>query len=161
MITFDQFSNRIRILRGGEGQNLRRRYLAVFVDQASEYFKVRIAPESYDDAGVFYEGYLWDTLKSPEVIDWQQFEAGLRACNPVFVMWDLHSPDRILIDNYFKFGRDVIIAADSETILTGLRYLPEDLYVFDEQFRWSLIATHEYVDGSGRWCLRQKSHAAE
>jgi hypothetical protein len=64
----------------------------------------------------------------------------------VFTLWDLHSADRIPIPEYWTFGRDSVLTCAPAHLLSGLQWLPDDIYVFDESFEWSVIFTHEHEE---------------
>ncbi|MBQ9990736.1 MAG: hypothetical protein IJP31_07330 [Lachnospiraceae bacterium] len=61
----------------------------------------------------------------------------------VFVFWDIHSKERIWSRYYWKFDKDAVLKIKYSTLLAGERYLPEDIYIFDCSFSWTLIQTHE------------------
>lgn len=71
----------------------------------------------------------------------------------VLVLWDIHSCDRIFIENYWKFPKDKVIMVDAKWLIDGLEYLPEDIYIFDYNFSWTYIITHEY-DDERRICMK-------
>lgn len=37
--------------------------------------------------------------------------------------------------------------------MSNLTYLPEDIYIFDKSFKWTIILTHEEVEGE-RYCFK-------
>jgi hypothetical protein len=67
-------------------------------------------------------------------------------------MWDLHSRDKIHVPDYWKFGRDSVLLVEPEILADNLGHLPEDIYVFDKELSWTLIATHEHSDDNPRIC---------
>lgn len=71
----------------------------------------------------------------------------------VFVFWDIHSCERILIEDYWKFDKDSVIEIDFNVLLEGETYLPEDFYIFDKNMTWTLIKTHEDINGHC-YCLK-------
>ena len=74
--------------------------------------------------------------------------------NEVFVFWDIHMKERILIENYWNFGKETVLKLYYKELLENMNYLPEDIYIFDESLTWTLILTHEYIDDNTRWCLK-------
>ena len=67
-------------------------------------------------------------------------------------MWDMHSCEKIWIPDYWKFPKTKILCTDAWT--ESLKYkLPEDVYVFDDTFSWSVIFTHETNEKEERYCL--------
>ena len=103
--------------------------------------------------GECYQGYLWDCLITPKVISIEEvvkFRAGLKN---VFVFWDIHSKDRILIPDYWKFGKDNVLKLKFDELMDNQEYLPEDIYIFDESIKWTLVLTHEDDNGK-RICVK-------
>lgn len=66
---------------------------------------------------------------------------------------DIHSCERIFADEYWKFGKDAVLKINFETLIKGEIYLPEDIYIFDENLTWTLIKTHENIKGKC-YCLK-------
>lgn len=64
-----------------------------------------------------------------------------------------HSCERILIEDYWKFDKDSVIEIDFNVLLEGEAYLPEDIYIFDKNMTWTLIKTHEDINGHC-YCLK-------
>lgn len=67
-------------------------------------------------------------------------------------MWDIHSCDKILIPNYWKFPKTQVLYTDGWKEIFK-NDLPEDIYVFDETFCWSVVYTHETDEDDKRYCL--------
>lgn len=40
-----------------------------------------------------------------------------------------------------------------DILLNNLDYLPEDIYIFDHSFEWTIVLTHEEIENK-RWCLK-------
>ena len=89
-------------------------------------------------------GYLWDTLKSSACVT----RADIERINAqrVYVLWDLHSAQKIHIPNYWRFPKSAIVAGRWRDMLSHYRYFPADSYFFDESYEWSAIFTHETCD---------------
>jgi len=66
-------------------------------------------------------------------------------------LWDIHTCEKILIEDYWKFPKERVIKVDVTSLKEGLEYLPEDIYIFNYDFSWTYILTHE-DDGKGRIC---------
>lgn len=131
---------------------LRRNYIKNFVDVASTYYKENIAQKTRFSDGLCYTGYLWDCLLNPCIILESEADRLLNEKRKVFIMWDIHSSDRILIPNYWKFPKTNVLSIDVwEKKLKD--NLPEDVYVFDNTFSWSIIYTHETDIKNNRYCL--------
>ena len=146
-----------------EARQLRERYITRFVDTSTAYFRNEIDGRGALGAERHYSGYLWDTLKHAEVITQQQLVDTLAVWQSVYVFWDLHSEQKILIPDYWKFPKDAVLQSTSTDLACVLLHdadvgptadliLPEDLYLFGDTVESSLITTHEYVPE--RYCLR-------
>lgn len=102
--------------------------------------------------GLCYTGYLWDCLLNPYVIPKNGADKIMQGKRDVFIMWDIHSCDMIFIPDYWKFPKTRVLYADI-WLDSFKNELPEDIYLFDETFNWSIIYTHE-TDANGKpYCL--------
>ena len=134
---------------------LRCDYIKNFVNTASSYYKENIEQKVLFSDGPCYTGYLWDCLLNASIISEREADQLLKNKKKIFIMWDIHSRDRILIPNYWKFPKSSILCADS-WIETLKNDLPEDVYVFDDTLSWSVIYTHETDTKNMRYCLLVK-----
>ncbi len=148
----DEFREAVRVLPKGEARDLRRRYIRTFVDTRSKECS-DIAEVSARCPAATYWSYLWDCLRDPTVIDCRFVDGLADSLREVLVLWDLHPDRRVAVQNYWKFQKDDVLSLDYNLLLRNLRHLPEDIYIFDRSFGWTLVLTHEYVDDE-RWCLR-------
>jgi len=153
---FDIFSENISILDSTDGEEMRSRYIKTFVDFDKELYKTNVETKHEFTDGYCYTGYLWDCLISPVVISQEHLEAMQERLGSVYVFWDIHSSERISIEDYWKFGKDSVLKLDMNVLMSGKYHLPEDIYIFDKSFDWTLILTHEYTD-SVRFCLKSGS----
>ena len=92
-------------------------------------------------------------LKEPIVITKDYFETIAAGIGEVYVFWDIHSCERIFIEDYWKFDKEVVLKMDLKTLIKGEKYLPEDIYIFDVDCEWTMIKTHEYIDKKC-YCLK-------
>lgn len=140
----EEFRERVTVLTGPEADHIRDRYIARFVDTSSEHYATYIATTTQYRDGLYYVGYLWDTLKCGRVIPEAEIlnRPDLESVT-IYVMWDLHSDEHIFIEDYWKFPRDAALELTYQDLMAGLCYLPEDIYIFDKAYTWSLILTHE------------------
>ena len=153
-MSFNQFKASVEELPSKVAVKLREGYINRFVDTTSEFYKRYIANLELHVDGWCYQGYLWDCLRSPTVITFTDLEASLiKEREPVYVMWDIHSRDKVLIPNYWKFDRASVLAVRPDVLANNLSYLPEDLYIFDHELNWTLVITHEEANGGGRLCM--------
>lgn len=140
------------ILNSTKSDILRCEYIKNFVNTSSLYYKKNIEQKILFSDGLCYTGYLWDCLLKPTVISEYKAEQFLQEKRRIFIMWDIHSCERILIPNYWKFPKTNVIFTDAWTE-SFKHNLPEDVYVFDDTFRWSVIFTHETDEKEERYCL--------
>jgi hypothetical protein len=149
---FRAFSSAIEILPTSMAEEVRRSFNAARLDP-------RYAREAADalrlhefSDGPAYTGYLWDFLADKRVVRDDELWDLVRPLASVYVMWDLHSVERVLIPDDFRFPRGTVMNASPGVIQRGLEYLPEDLYLFDSSYSWAGALTHEYVEDA-RFCL--------
>lgn len=152
-MSLNKFKNNLAILPQEAAQSLRSEYIKSFMDTQKQYYNKYIDTVNEYSDGACYTGYLWDCLKNAIVIDLQYIESISNNLNSVYVLWDIHTKERIFIEDYWKFGKDSILKLKFAELMKNLEYLPEDIYIFDESFTWTVVLTHEYVDDK-RWCLR-------
>lgn len=156
MDTIEEFKQNIEIMSKVESDRLREEFIREFVDVNDEYYKQYIARRTQYIDGECYTGYLWDCLRNKELIREKDINSLSQVLGDVFVMWDIHTCERIFIEDYWKFDKDTILKLKFETLLQGEKFLPEDIYIFDETFSWCLVKTHEDIAG-GRFCLASRS----
>lgn len=144
---FEVFQANLNILDKQKGDELRKTYIAKFIDTNDKSYKKRILKRHEFCDGYCYLGYLWDYLKKPVVIGKEYLEKAADGIDRVYVFWDIHSCERIFIKNYWRFGKTAVLSLPFKILLEGAEYLPEDIYIFDETMSWTLITTHEDIDG--------------
>lgn len=142
----------ITILDSTKSDTLRCEYIKNFINTSSLYYKENIERKILFSDGLYYTGYLWDCLLKPTVISECKANQFLQGKRRMFIMWDIHSCERILIPNYWKFPKTKIISTDAG-IESFKHDLPEDVYIFDDTFSWSVIYTHETDEKEDRYCL--------
>ena len=142
----------ITILDSTKSDTLRCEYIKNFINTSSLYYKENIERKILFSDGLCYTGYLWDYLLKPTVISECKANQFLQGKRRMFIMWDIHSCERILIPNYWKFPKTKIISTDAG-IESFKHDLPEDVYIFDDTFSWSVIYTHETDEKEDRYCL--------
>ena len=140
------------ILDSTKSDALRCEYINNFINTSSTYYKENIERKTSFSDGLCYTGYLWDCLFKPSIISEYRADKFLQKQRRVFIMWDIHSCERILIPDYWKYPKTKILYA--EAWLESFKdTLPEDIYVFDDTFSWSVIYTHETDEKEERYCL--------
>lgn len=150
---FKTFNTKLTILNKTERSKLRDRYIKKFINVNHELYQEQIQSKKNCLDGYCYGGYLWDYIKDPVIIDKDYIEAVAKNIDKVYVFWDIHSHERIFIKNYWKFDKDAILQLSLKTLLEGENFLPEDIYIFDNTITWTLIKTHEDIDGKC-YCLK-------
>lgn len=156
----EEFKTHIESLNERESEMIRERYVKTFVDTTSSSYQHMIQERQKFSDGYCYIGYLWDYLKNPIVVRQEYLERFADSKNVVYVLWDIHSCDRIFVKNYWKFGKNTVLKLALSELLKGKKYLPEDIYIFDDTFSWTFVMTHEDVDGVP-YCLKAKSSEKE
>lgn len=140
------------VLDEKKSNQLRCSYVNSFVDVDSPYYVKNILRKKEFCDGLCYIGYLWDCLINPSIISERNADQFLRNKKQIFIMWDIHSCERIMIPNYWKFPKTHILYTDAWTEIFKSK-LPEDIYLFDDTFSWSVIFTHETDEQNNRFCL--------
>lgn len=150
---FKVFMTKIEILNEKEGNEFRQKYIKKFVDTKHELYQKQILSRQKFLDGYCYLGYLWDYIKKPVIIEKEYLTALVPKVKEVYVFWDIHSCERIFIKDYWKFDKDAVLKSDLKTLLEGEEFLPEDIYIFDVSMTWTLIKTHEDIEGKC-YCLK-------
>lgn len=147
------FKTRLEILNDEEGRELRKKYIKKFINVNDKSYQEQIQSTHKFVDGYCYLGYLWDYIKNPIVIEKIYIDALAQSVDVVYVFWDIHTCERIFIKDYWKFGKTAVLKLELKTLLAGEKYLPEDIYIFDKSFTWTVIKTHEDIDGKC-YCLK-------
>ena len=143
----------MRVYDGKIADDYRNKFVETFVDCKSAYYQERIQVLQKFTDGDCYTGYLWDCLKSPIVDSEENVLKRIESTKePLLVMWDIHSRDRIFIPNYWKYPKHAVLEMNSEEYIQLQPSLPEDHYVFTTEYKWTVAVTHEEIDFK-RWCL--------
>jgi len=133
---------------------LRNKYIEKFVDTSHEHYIENISTVKEFSDGICYVGYLWDCIINYTVIKFDEVVKYKEKLSKVLIFWDIHSEERILIKDYWKFGKDSMLRIDFGDFLDNIEYFPEDVYIFDESLEWSLVLTHEENDPGNRICVK-------
>ncbi len=152
MLSLEGFKQRATVIIGAEAHRIRDRYIDRFVDTASDWYKDRIATRKRYRDGEYYSGYLWETLKHDRVIpEAEILDRPDLADETVYVLWDLHRDELQVLEDYWRFPREAVLELAYRDLMAGLEYLPEDIYIFDRDYAWSLILTHESWEAHDGW----------
>lgn len=140
------------VLNALKSDELRYKYIQSFVDSTSNYYIENIERKTRFCDGLCYVGYLWDCLIDPKVITESEATQILEGKMGIFIMWDIHSCERILIPNYWKYPKTRVLYTNKW--LDAMKSdLPEDVYIFDDTFSWSVVFTHETDTKGDRYCI--------
>ena len=136
----------------------RKEFIEKFVNQSSNYFSIYIQdPFIYKKQGT-YIGYLWDCLKEKVIIDYEKAMEFITKQDNIYIMWDINKYSKKRYD-YFNdklmsvgFPIQTIIQTSGKDYLINEKTFPEDIYIYDNNFKWTIALTHEYFDNK-RFCL--------
>ena len=95
--------------------------------------------------GYCYDAYLWDCLKNPCVKTEKDCMNLLKSYENFYAFWDIHSCEKIVIPNYWKFPKSAVVNLTYLDFSARIDDFPEDIYFFDETYSWSVVLTHEYI----------------
>ena len=135
-----------------KSEELRLKYIRNFIDTTKAYYINFIEQKIKFSDGLCYTGYLWDCLKNPRTISETEVSHILQGKQNIYIMWDIHSCERIFISNYWKYPKTSVLSVISwsDSIKSDL---PKDIYLFDDTFSWSVIFTHETDEQNNKYCL--------
>lgn len=142
----------LRVITDKAAEVLRKKYIESFVDCTLVYYTEYIQRlKEYSD-GECYIGYLWDCLKNASTITESQAFEKLRGSTALlYIMWDIHSCEKIWIPNYWKYPKSAVIQISADELEKYLTTFPEDIYIFPSDYMWTVSLTHEYI-GQERYC---------
>lgn len=140
------------IIDGRDADIIRKKYIKTFIDIESEYYINRINTLSNYIDGMCYTGYLWDCYINKFILSEMKCYEYLKGIDVFYVFWDIHSKERILISDYWKFPKKSVIQTSLEEFEKICNNLPKDIYVFDKEFSWSIAFTHEEIKNNKRFC---------
>lgn len=148
-----------------ESRRIRDLFINSFVDQTTERYKMIEEIDSQH-----YALYLWDTLLKPfstKVNYYSAINHLQNSSNKVFLMMDIQSINKDSEESEFNlylkkhnYNRESVFELPASEVAELYRidneihtsWLPsdlnllEDIYVFDESFKWLIVFTHEQVD---------------
>lgn len=143
----------MHLLSGVDANNIRQIFIYTFVDTTCDYFQSRIKHMTKFSDGLRYTGYLWDCMIRRERVSYNYIISQLEThSNPIYIFWDIHSHDRIKIENYWKYPIDSVLYLHPTEIHNIIQTLPEDCYFFDDSLSWAFASTHEELKPGKRLC---------
>lgn len=144
----------MKVLQKDESSLVRELYIYAFIDSESEWYINHIKTMQCCVDGLCYDGYLWECLKKGyKFISVQHAIDILQSKKYIYLLYDLHSCEKILQPNYWKYAKAAVLFGSTEEFLSEMPHLPEDIYVFDDTFTWSVIFTHEITEKGRRICM--------
>lgn len=139
-----QFRRAVRVLPNRKAASLRDEFVRTFLRTNTEFFKNNIQRKRRCFDGLCYSGYIWDCVGRYSRISLKTLLRRLLKYEKVYVFWDVHSRDKILIRDCWLFPKHAVLEMTAETLTANFVFLPEDIYIFDSTLSWALIKTHEY-----------------
>ncbi len=94
------FKEKVEVLPLDEANILRELYIENFIDTSKEGYKNNISERKLFPDVNCYMGYLWDYVKKYQRITFQSLINELTNKKSVLVLWDIHSSNRIFINDY-------------------------------------------------------------
>lgn len=123
------------------------------LEHDTEFYPRTTILKEYPD-GKYYEGYLWDCFMQPKQIKESELDEFILHKEEIYVFWDNHSLYRVNQENYFKYGRKVILIMSGNEFMKIKEELPEDVYITDREINFLVAYTHE-------WCSFTKGEILE
>lgn len=137
----------MEIIVGNAATLLREKYILTFVDCDLPHYVNTIATTKKYIDGYCYQGYLWDCQRNASNIAESDALKMIRNKNSaIYIMWDIHSCENIFVENYWKYPKEAIIQLEADEFEKYMDTFPEDVYIFDSMFDWTISLTHEFVD---------------
>lgn len=147
-----EFISNVDVLDKQKCIELRKRYIDRFIDKNQKMYYEQIDKKYIFVDGHCYLGYLWDFLLDKELVSEDCIKELLQKKTQLYVFWDIHSCEKIFIKNYWNFDKEAILKMNFDVLTKGLQYLPQDIYIFDDNMDWTVAYTHENIN-DGRYCL--------
>lgn len=146
----------MRIMEGKKAFECREKFVSCFVDCNSDYYRDNIlCGTAFLEKGSYY-GYLWECYLPSEIESEQACLEFLATIKSFYVLWDLH-PDVSRQKEYWKYPKHAVLEMNVQDYMENCAKLPEDIYIFDDSFSWSIALTHESNLKNERWCLFRRS----
>ena len=155
MMELSEFKKKVSIVEEDEKHHIREIYCSSFLNVSSAKYEAAINKKHEYSDGLYYNGYMWDYLSSPVIVESDYLTEKVRGRSNIYVLWDIHSCEKVFIENYWNFGRDDVLLLDGNTLMDAFYLLPEDIYIFDSSYMWTAIFTHEDIEGR-RYCLESQ-----
>lgn len=142
-LVLDELKNNVEYLSKDYAYSLREKYIDKFINKNCKHYKDNISVVKECSDGLCYSGYLWDCLKNYISVTFDEINTYRNLLKQVLIFWDIHSKDKIWVEDYWKFGKESVLKINFDILMDNLEYFPEDIYIFDNSKEWTLILTHE------------------
>jgi hypothetical protein len=129
-----------------QSKDIRKTYIDNFINKNDHYhLYIETMHEFIDDW--CYLGYLWDLLKKSEQISEEFcYDFLAKQKSPIYIFCDIHSCEKILLRDYWKYPKEAILKMNYEEFIHIKTQLPEDIYIFNLDYKWTIVLTHEYFE---------------
>ena len=131
---------------------LRELYIQSFIQTNAQGYVENIQQRYNGSDGLYYLGYLWEYLKQIKRISLKKCIEYLVDKERVYVLWDIHSKDRILVPDYWKYPKECVLQIIGGVEPAIIDTFPEDVYFFDDSLSWTIALTHEELKPKKRIC---------
>lgn len=137
-----------------DSADIKNLYYLYFADFDSSLFRNSILELKPFSDGMHYNGYVWNFLKSASVIREKTcLDILSDKKTSIMAFTDNHSVENAIDSALWPENRTVVIELSAAMLIENLFNLPEDIYVFDASYSWTIAFTHEYLDKNRRYCL--------
>lgn len=137
------FRSQVKVIEDEDANILRLQYLQTFIDTGSKKYQSRILDRRKYADGWYYTGYLWEHMRNSRRVPCSVMPNMVDEKHRVYVLWDLHSSEKIVRPGYWKFPREAVLQVAFGVLIDNLQWMPEDIYIFDRSLDWTLVMTHE------------------
>lgn len=142
------------LLTGSDAECIRNIFLEYFIDTNSVYYQHYIQPRKLFSDGWCYTGYLWECIRNKATVSSRYIlEHIAMKDEPIYILWDIHSREKIRVHDYWKFPKTAVLKVDPGSVECIIDELPEDCYFFDETLSWVASFTHEELKPGKRMCF--------
>lgn len=146
------------ILTGADAECIRNIFLESFIDVNSDYYQHYIQQRVLFSDGWCYSGYLWECIRDKKTVSCRYILEHIKMQEgPIYILWDIHSSERIFVHDYWKYPKTAVLKTDARNIECIIDELPEDCYFFDETLSWIAAFTHEELKPRKRMCFFAKT----
>lgn len=139
------------IITGKSYEELREFYILSFA--SDEYYTKQINKNVAAQLSSNSD-YIWDNLKNYSRCSEHYCFELIKSKSQIYLMWDTFDNYEIEDSNYWKYPRYSILHMTSSDFFKYYNTFPEDLYIFDLTYEWSVILTHEDYRDNKRYCLK-------